>query len=250
MIHPVVPESHIALDLLLRCYRTCGVPETRLTTLDLGFVPTEARHDPPVALRLIYMTEGSPPAATPAAPPRGLIRRRRHEHIPPLGVAGWRRQVAPVLGHLEVRTISNGAVVRAVHGWMTGNTQSANPRTSWTIRGRSPYNWATSSWLADALVTRFMNHYRGWAMSPSSPPARRPGSKRCPAAQFADINFGSWLWTVRRYTTMSPGGLVEIRGRVRRRVEDVGGHRISIVHSAAWRPNYNRRVARCYASYR
>ena len=33
-------------------------------------------------------------------------------------LAGWRRRVLPTLGHLPVRMITNGAVDRAVHGWI------------------------------------------------------------------------------------------------------------------------------------
>ena len=81
---------------------------------------------------------------------------------------------------------------------------------------------------------------RRGATSPSSPPARTPGSERCPAAEFADINFDSRLWTVRpnyavplavswtkepRATSRFGSLIVEIRDVVRRRVENGGGNR-------------------------
>ena len=136
---------------------------------------------------------------------------------------GWRRRVVPVLGHLAVRMINNGR--RFCHAI------------------REPLS-------------------RRGATSPSSPPARTPGSERCPAAEFADINFDSRLWTVRpnfavslaaswtkepRATSRFGPLIVEIRDVVRRRVENVGGNRIPVTRRAAWRPNCNRRIARCYA---
>jgi hypothetical protein len=33
-------------------------------------------------------------------------------------LSGWRKRVMPTLGHLPVRMITNGAVDRAVHGWI------------------------------------------------------------------------------------------------------------------------------------
>jgi hypothetical protein len=33
-------------------------------------------------------------------------------------LAGWRKRVVPTLGHIPVRMITNGAVDRAVHGWI------------------------------------------------------------------------------------------------------------------------------------
>jgi len=33
-------------------------------------------------------------------------------------LAGWRKRVVPAVGHLPLRMITNGAVDRAVHGWI------------------------------------------------------------------------------------------------------------------------------------
>jgi hypothetical protein len=44
---------------------------------------------------------------------RGLERKTLDPYL-----AGWRKRVVPALGHLPLRMITNGAVDRAVHGWI------------------------------------------------------------------------------------------------------------------------------------
>jgi integrase len=192
-------------------------------------------------------------------------------------LAGWRRRVVPTLGHLAVRMISNGAVDRAVHGWIADECSRSTIKNSLAIlvrvleqavrdgiidhnpgrlngwqhefrktedeldnpRALALPDWATLTRLADALVARSTNHYRGWGdvvVFAACTGARIGEVSGC---RVADINLDSWLWTVRRQTTPSPGGLVdkgtkgkrarsvplivEIRDMVQRRIEDIGG---------------------------
>lgn len=115
-------------------------------------------------------------------------------------LAGWRKRVVPTLGHIPVRMITNGAVDRAVHGWIADehslstikNTLAVlvrvmeqavrdgiidiNPArvTGWQHEFRQaedelddPRSLALPDWkslkrLADALVARSSNEYAGW----------------------------------------------------------------------------------------
>jgi hypothetical protein len=70
-------------------------------------------------------------------------------------------------------------------------------------------NWAILTRLADALVARSANHYRGWGdvvIFAACTGARIGEVSGC---RVADINTKTWLWTVRRQTTPSPGGLMD-----------------------------------------
>jgi integrase len=188
-------------------------------------------------------------------------------------LAGWRRRVVPTLGHLAVRMITNGAVDRAVHSWIadecsfsTVKNSSAvlvrvleqavrdgvidrNPArvTGWQHAFRKAEDelddprslalpdWMTLRALADALVAKSADRYTGWGdvvIFAACTGARIGEVSGC---RVGDIDPKSWLWTVRRQTTPSPGGLadkgtkgkrarvvpliVEVREMVQRRID-------------------------------
>jgi integrase len=114
--------------------------------------------------------------------------------------AGWRKRVVPTLGHLPVRMLTNGAVDRAVHGWIADGCSRSTVKNSLAalvrvmeqavrdgIRDRNPArltgwqrdyqraedelddpralalpDWAALTTLAAALVDRSHGHYPGW----------------------------------------------------------------------------------------
>jgi len=100
-------------------------------------------------------------------------------------------------------------------------------------------DWQSLSGLADALVARSSGNFRGWGdlvIFAACTAARIGEVSGC---RVGDIDTDRWLWTVRRQTTPSPGGLVdkgtkgkrarsvplivEVRELVRQRVEAAGG---------------------------
>lgn len=162
-------------------------------------------------------------------------------------LAGWKYRVVPTLGHLSVRMVTNGAVDRAVQQWIADECSRStvknslavlvrvleqavrdgivdrNPArvTGWQYAFRQAEdeldnprmlalpNWEALTGLADALVARSSGHYRGWGDVTifSACTAARIGEVS--GVRVADIDTGRWLWTVRRQTTPSPGGLVD-----------------------------------------
>jgi len=100
-------------------------------------------------------------------------------------------------------------------------------------------DWQTLTALADALVSRSADRYVGWGdvVIFAACTAGRIGEVS--GCRVGDIDTGAWLWTVRRQTTPSPGGLVdkgtkgkrarsvplivEVREIVRRRIDAVDG---------------------------
>lgn len=158
-------------------------------------------------------------------------------------LAGWRRRVLPTLGHVTPRMITNGSVDRAVNGWIAEGCSHSTIKNSLAILvrimeqavrdgviDRNPArvtgwqhtfrkaedelddprllalpDWATLSRLADALVARSSGQYRGWGdlvLFAASTAARIGEVAGC---RVSDIDIGTWLWTVRRQTTPSPG---------------------------------------------
>jgi integrase len=191
-------------------------------------------------------------------------------------LAGWRKRVVPALGHLPLRMITNGAVNRAVHGWIAEQCSRSTVKNSLAVLVRvmeqavrdgimdrnpahvigwqrdyrraedeldDPRSLALPDWqalceLAAALVARSADHFDGWGdvVIFAACTAARIGEVsgiRC-----ADIDRNAWIWTVRRQTTPSPGGLIdkgtkgkrartvplieEVRPLVERRLEAVG----------------------------
>ncbi|MHA6780592.1 tyrosine-type recombinase/integrase [Pseudonocardia saturnea] len=189
-------------------------------------------------------------------------------------LAGWRRRVLPTLGHIAPRMITNGGVDRAVNGWIADGCSHSTIKNSLAIlvrimeqavrdgvidrnparvtgwqhtfrkaedelddpRSLALQDWATLTRLADALVARSSGQYRGWGdvvLFAASTAARIGEVAGC---RVGDIDTDTWLWTVRRQTTPSPGGLAdkgtkgkrarvvpliaEVRDVVRRRMDD------------------------------
>ncbi len=162
-------------------------------------------------------------------------------------LAGWRLRVLPSIGHLPVRMITNGAVDRAVHGWISEecgrstvkNSLAAlvrimeqavrdgiidrNPAriTGWQReyqraedelddpRSLALRDWQTLVDLSNALVARSAGEFSGWrdVVIFAACTAARIGEVS--GARVGDIELNTWTWTVRRQTTPSPGGLVD-----------------------------------------
>jgi integrase len=162
-------------------------------------------------------------------------------------LAGWRKRVVPTLGHLPLTMITNGAVDRAVHGWIADECSRSTVKNSLAVlvrvmeqalrdgiidrnparvsgwqrqyklaedelddpRALALPDWNTLTTLADALVARSKGRYRGWgdAVIFEACTAARIGE--ISGCRVRDINTNEWIWTVRRQTTPSPGGLVD-----------------------------------------
>jgi integrase len=161
--------------------------------------------------------------------------------------AGWRLRVLPALGHVPVVEIGHGEIDRVVHAWIAdGFGQSTiknslaalvrilqqavrdglldtNPAkiTGWQRkfhraedelddpRSLALPDWDTLTRLADALVERSADHYRGWGdvtLFAACTAARIGEVSGC---RLRDINTHTWRWTLRRQTTTSPGGLAD-----------------------------------------
>lgn len=192
-------------------------------------------------------------------------------------LSGWRRRVVPTLGHLAVSMVTNGAVDRAVHSWIADECSRSTVKNSLAVlvrvleqavrdgivdrntarvtgwqhefrrvqdelddpRSLALPDWSTLTNLADALVARSSDSFRGWGdvvIFAACTAARIGEVSGC---RVGDINTDTWTWTVRRQTTPSPGGLadkgtkgkraravpliVEVRDLVKERVIATGG---------------------------
>jgi integrase len=162
-------------------------------------------------------------------------------------LAGWRKRVVPALGHLPLRMITNGAVDRAVHGWIAEQCSRSTVRNSLAVLVRvmeqavrdgimdrnpgrvigwqrgyqraedeldDPRSLALPDWqalcgLAAALVARSADHFEGWGdvVIFAACTAARIGEVS--GIRCGDIDRDAWTWTVRRQTTPSPGGLID-----------------------------------------
>lgn len=180
---------------------------------------------------------------------RGLEAKTRDPYL-----AGWRKRVVPTLGHIPVRMVTNGAVDRALHGWIAdGQSMSTiknssavlvrvmeqamrdglidrNPArvTGWQHefkqaedelddpRSLALPNWDILTRLADALVERSHREYRGWGdvVIFAACTATRIGEMS--GCRVRDIDTTTWEWTIRRQTTTAPGGLVDKRTKGKR----------------------------------
>lgn len=173
---------------------------------------------------------------------RGLERKTLDPYL-----AGWRRRVVPTLGHLPVKMITNGAVDRAVAGWIADECGRSSVKNSLAILVRvleqavrdglidrnpgrltgwqrdyqraedeldDPRSLALPDWdalvgLAEAVVARSAGRYAGWGevVVFAACTAARIGEVSGVRAE--DIDRRSWMWTVRRQTTPGPGGLID-----------------------------------------
>lgn len=169
-------------------------------------------------------------------------------------LAGWRKRVVPALGHIPVRMMTNGAVDRAVTGWIAdGHSRSTvkntlavlvrvmeqayrdgiverNPArvSGWQHEYRlaedeldDPRSLALPNWealvgLADALVARSADRYIGWGKVIIFAGCTAARIGEVSGVRVRDIDTKSWKWRVRRQTTPSPGGLVDKATKGRR----------------------------------
>jgi integrase len=192
-------------------------------------------------------------------------------------LAGWRLRVVPSLGHLAPSMITNGAVDRSVEGWIADgcglstikNSLAAltrimeqakrdglidrNPArvTGWQHAFQQAYDeldnprtlalpdFETLTRLADALVARSAGRYRGWGDVVKYNACTGSRIGEVAGCRVADVDTRRLIWTVRRQTTPSPGGLAdkgtkgnrarevpiipEVRDIVLERIESVNG---------------------------
>lgn len=77
-------------------------------------------------------------------------------------------------------------------------------------------NWAALTELADALVARSFGRYEGWGdvVKFTACTACRIGEAS--GVRVKDIDHTNWIWTLRRQTTPSPGGLADKRSKGKR----------------------------------
>jgi integrase len=153
----------------------------------------------------------------------------------------------PTLGHLPVRMITNGAVDRAVHGWIADECSRSTVKDSLAalvrvmeqalrdgIIDRNPAritgwqrecrraedelddprslalpDWSALSQLADALVPRSTDQYPGWGQVVIFAACTAARIGEVAGVRAGDVDTSSWTWTVRRQTTPAPGGVID-----------------------------------------
>ncbi|MDT0408578.1 MULTISPECIES: tyrosine-type recombinase/integrase [Streptomyces] len=173
---------------------------------------------------------------------RGLELKTRDPYL-----AGWRTRVTPTMGHLAVRTLTNGVIDRAVQGWIAdGHSRSTmkntiavlvrvmeqavrdniikvNPArvTGWQKlykqaedelldpRALALPDWETLVALADALVAASYGHYQGWGEVVLFAACTAARIGEVAGCRIGDIDTTQWIWTIRRQTTPAPGGLTD-----------------------------------------
>lgn len=72
-------------------------------------------------------------------------------------LAGWRKRVVPALGHIPVRMLTNGAVDRAVHGWIADECGRSTVKNSLAILVR-----VMEQAVRDGIVDRNPARITGW----------------------------------------------------------------------------------------
>lgn len=72
-------------------------------------------------------------------------------------LAGWRKRVVPTLGHLAVRMITNGAVDRAVHGWIADGCSKSTVKNSIAVLVR-----VMEQAMRDGIIDRNPARINGW----------------------------------------------------------------------------------------
>jgi integrase len=161
-------------------------------------------------------------------------------------LAGWRKRVVPVLGHLPVRMLSNGVVDRAVHGWIAEQCSRSTVKNSLAVlvrvmdqavrdgiiernparvvgwqrayqraedelddaRSLALPDWQALQDLAAALVARWADHFAGWGEVVIFAACTAARIGEVSGIRRVDIDRRTWTWTVRRQTTPGPGGLI------------------------------------------
>ncbi|MDF9816632.1 site-specific integrase [Streptomyces sp. SPB162] len=173
-------------------------------------------------------------------------------------LAGWRLRVVPSLGHIPVAMISNGAVDRSVYGWIADECGRSTVKNSLAVLVRvmeqavrdgiiarnparivgwqSAYKqaedelddprtlalptWSALSELAAGLVARSHGNFAGWGEVVIFMACTAARIGEASGVRVKDIDPVNWIWTVRRQTTPSPGGLADkgTKGKAARRV--------------------------------
>ena len=72
-------------------------------------------------------------------------------------LAGWRKRVVPALGHLPMTMITNGAVDRAVHGWIADECSRSTVKNSLAVLVR-----VMEQALRDGVIDRNPARVTGW----------------------------------------------------------------------------------------
>jgi integrase len=162
-------------------------------------------------------------------------------------LAGWRKRVKPTLGHLVVRMVTNGAVDRAVHGWIADDCSRSTVKNSLAIlvrimeqavrdgiidrnparvtgwqheyqqaedelddpRSLALPDWETLAQLAEALVQNSADRFTGWGEVVTFAACTAARIGEVSGVRAGDIDRDTWMWTVRRQTTPGPGGLID-----------------------------------------
>ncbi|MGW5679877.1 site-specific integrase, partial [Streptomyces sp. NPDC003860] len=83
---------------------------------------------------------------------RGLERKTLDPYL-----AGWRRRVAPAIGHFPVRMITNGAVDRTVHGWSADEQSRSTVKSSLAVLVR-----VMEQAVRDGVITVNPARVTGW----------------------------------------------------------------------------------------
>ena len=143
--------------------------------------------------------------------------------------------------------ITNGAVDRAVSGWIADECSRSTVKNSLAalvrvmeqavrdgIIDRNPArvsgwqreyqraedelddprslalpDWQSLTSLADALVARSFGKFAGWGEVVMFAAATAARIGEVSGVQRDDVNCETWMWTVRRQTTSGPGGLID-----------------------------------------
>jgi integrase len=162
-------------------------------------------------------------------------------------LSGWHKRVVPTLGHLPIRMITNGAVDRAVHGWIADGCSRSTVKNSLAVLVRvmeqalrdsiidrnparisgwqreyqraedeldDPRSLALPNWpalvsLADALVARSADQFPGWGHVVIFAACTAARIGEVSGVRIGDIDTSAWTWTVRRQTTPAPGGVID-----------------------------------------
>ncbi|MGH3310500.1 MAG: tyrosine-type recombinase/integrase [Streptomyces sp.] len=172
--------------------------------------------------------------------------------------AGWRLRAVPTLGHLPVRTITNGLVDRAVYGWIADECSKSTVKNSLAVlvrvmeqavrdgiidfnparvvgwqqeykraedelddpRSLALPGWAALDELANALIARSSGEYEGWGEVVRFAACTATRIGEVSGTRAADIDRETWIWNLCRQTTSAPGGLVDkgTKGKRRRMV--------------------------------
>ncbi|MCL2728413.1 MAG: site-specific integrase [Actinomycetia bacterium] len=173
-------------------------------------------------------------------------------------LAGWRLRVVPALGHLPLTMVTNGAVDRATYAWIADGEGRSTVKNSLAVlvrvmeqavrdglitanparikgwqrqyqlaedelddpRALALRDWAALKELAAALVARSHGQFSGWGEVVLFAACTAARIGEVSGVRVKDIDTSHWIWTVRRQTTPSPGGLADknTKGKVARRV--------------------------------